>query len=141
MGATVNTGWCKSFIQDLTSSVHDFFTDDIRLALYPDDKNLDASNIEYYISDGELSSPGYTAGGVSIEAVVKRNAGIIGLKIDPILWARIKGEPRSGILYNSSIENKAIAVLDFYKARSVDGGFQIISSDMPPYMGFVERIR
>lgn len=137
---TIVSGWCASFIEELVTGIHDLVNDDIRLALYTDARDLDSLTLQAYDSEDELVVDGYVAGGAAISVTPKRMSPVAGLLLTDMQWARLTANPRSGLIYNATVENKAIAVLDFFDYQIVDGEFKLIASDNPPYAGFVERI-
>ena len=115
--ADVSQGWVSNFAYELATGEHDLLNDDLKIALYPDTKDLSYATTTAYVTSGEITGSGYTAGGVAVTMSLDHRSGLVAVLFDDAVFDNVDLEPRSGILYNSSQENKAIAVIDFMAAR------------------------
>lgn len=131
-------GLCASFKLEAVLGTHVFPTDTLKLALYSSTSTLGPDTTAYTTS-GEISGPGYSAGGEPVSftpGFPKLNPSAQGdtpinrmMLIDfqdtsfPLVYL---SDVRYGLLYNSSKSNKAIAVIDFGSAYNPDGMFTIV---------------
>lgn len=127
------TTYCNSFKLELVTGVHNLSTDTIMAALYTSDANLGA-NTTHYSTDGEVSGPGYTAGGVTASVLTGYPA-IVGngveVRFGAISWVSTTITYRTLLLYNASKSNRAIVVYDRGMDLSTVSG-PVIVSDAPP---------
>ena len=101
-----------SFKAELYEGIHDLLTDEIKIALYTAEANLNEATTEYS-SDNEVSGTGYTAGGVVMTGITINTSGYtayVGFN-DVVFNASVTA--RCALLYNATQGNKSIAVLDF----------------------------
>jgi hypothetical protein len=102
-----------SFKQDVLLGVHDFETDDIKLALFLASADLGATTT-VYTTAGETSGTGYTAGGKTLTGVTVLTSGTTAyVDFADLTWNPAVFTARGALIYNASKSNKAIAVLDF----------------------------
>jgi hypothetical protein len=102
-----------SFKQDVLLGVHDFETDDIKLALFLASADLGAATT-VYTTAGETSGTGYTAGGKTLTGVTVLTSGTTAyVDFADLTWNPAAFTARGALIYNASKSNKAIAVLDF----------------------------
>jgi hypothetical protein len=102
-----------SFKQDVLLGVHDFETDDIKLALFSASADLGAATT-VYTTAGETSGTGYTAGGKTLTGVTVLTSGTTAyVDFADLTWNPAAFTARGALIYNASKSNKAIAVLDF----------------------------
>ena len=102
-----------SFKQDVLLGVHDFETDDIKLALFLASADLGAATT-VYTPAGETSGTGYTAGGKTLTGVTVLTSGTTAyVDFADLTWNPAAFTARGALIYNASKSNKAIAVLDF----------------------------
>ena len=102
-----------SFKQDVLLGVHDFETDDIKLALFLASADLGAATT-VYTTAGETSGTGYTAGGKTLTGVTVLTSGTTAyVDFADLTWNPAVFTARGALIYNASKSNKAIAVLDF----------------------------
>jgi len=102
-----------SFKKELYEGVHDLLNDDLYIALYTANANLDASTT-VYTTDSEITGTGYTAGGQLLTGVTVESDGYTAY----VSFANPEWDPaafttRCALIYNSTQGNKSIAVLDF----------------------------
>lgn len=101
-----------SFKAELYEGIHDLLTDEIKIALYTAEANLNEATTAYS-SDNEVSGTGYTAGGVVMAGITINTSGYtayVGFN-DVVFNASVTA--RCALLYNATQGNKSIAVLDF----------------------------
>ena len=101
-----------SFKAELYEGIHDLLTDEIKIALYTAEANLNEATTAYS-SDNEVSGTGYTAGGVVMTGITINTSGYtayVGFN-DVVFNASVTA--RCALLYNATQGNKSIAVLDF----------------------------
>ena len=101
-----------SFKAELYQAVHDLTTDDLYMALYTGNADLN-ENTTIYTSANEVSGGGYVAGGVLMTGVTIATSGFTAyVNFDDVLFSAAV-TARCALIYNASKGNKAIAVLDF----------------------------
>lgn len=101
-----------SFKAELYKGVHDLLNDDIYIALYDGNANLNEATTEYS-SANEVVAAGYTPGGVIMTGVTISTSGYTAyVNFDNVdFGAAITA--RCALIYNLTKGNKSIAVLDF----------------------------
>lgn len=138
---TIVPGWCSSYIGELVSGGHDLRNDVLKLALYPEGKDLDFKTVTTYDSDGEIEGSGYVAGGALVTlGNVNPRVGMVAMAFEDMIFDRVKLAPRSAILYNNTNGDAAIAVLDLLNGKVVNGELRIVLNVYQPFAGFVEVI-
>jgi len=105
--------WTTSFKRQLLLGEHDLDTDVLKIALYTSAAVL-GPDTTVYVTAGESSGAGYTAGGNTLTNVtVLSGDGIAYVDFDNPTWAGASFTARGALIYNSSKSNKAMFVLDF----------------------------
>jgi hypothetical protein len=101
-----------SFKKELYEAVHNFTTDEIWIALYTANADLNEATTVYTTS-GEVTGSGYTAGGVAMSGITINSSGFTAYIdfADVVFNASVTA--RCALIYNVSQGNKSIAVLDF----------------------------
>jgi hypothetical protein len=118
---------CSSFKLELLQGIHDFRADQFMMALYTADAAL-SPDTTAYITDGEISGPGYAPGGqelvnVQILGPVARASYVT---FDDPIWEDSTLSARGGLIYNFSKGQRAVAVVDFLTTlTSNTGPFQV----------------
>lgn len=125
-----------SFKQELMLAYHNFGLSPIRLtgaadtfkiALYDNSATLD-KNTTAYTTSGEISGTGYTTGGntltISTTPTVDTSGSINAAYINfaNTSWSSASFTTYGALIYNSSQEDRAAAVLDFGGAKTVVSG-------------------
>ena len=108
-----------SFMKELFEAIHDFASDDFKLALYTSDATNDETTT-VYTSTNEVSGTGYTAGGqilTRITPVFSGNTSYVDFE-DEIFATLTVSDIRSGLIYNASKGNRSVCVLDFGRSFS-----------------------
>ena len=106
-------GLTTSFKQQLLQGVHNFDSDTFKIALYGPSAVLDSSTT-VYTTTNEVTSAGYTAGGINLVVVTVGGANDTGYVsfLNPI-WFATTFTVRGALIYNSSKGNKSVGVLNF----------------------------
>ena len=112
----------NSFQAQLLEGVHDFNTDTFKIALYLATADLDA-NTTVYVTGGETSGTGYTAGGEIMTGISVNAAGFV--NFTNVSWNPAAFTARGALIYNSTKGNKAVAVLDFGSDKTATNTFLV----------------
>jgi hypothetical protein len=112
----------NSFQAELLEGVHDFNTDTFKIALYLATADLDA-NTTVYVTGGETSGTGYTAGGEVMTGISVNAAAFVNFA--NVLWNPAAFTARGALIYNSTKGNKAVAVLDFGSDKTATNTFLV----------------
>lgn len=101
-----------SFKVELYQGVHDLTTDTLKIALYTASADLNAATTAYS-TDNEVEGTGYVAGGVELTGTTINSDGYTAyVNFDNVSFdAEVTA--RCALIYNSSKDDKSIAVLDF----------------------------
>lgn len=114
-----------SFKQDLFLGVHDFATDNIKMALFLATADLGAGTTVYTAAD-ETSGTGYVAGGKTLTGVTVLTSGTTAfVDFADLTWSPANFVARGALIYNASKSNKAIAVLDFGADKTATTTFTV----------------
>lgn len=88
-------------------------TGTLKMALYTADADLGAGTLTYTTAN-EAVGIGYTAGGKVLTGVTVLTSGTTAyLDFDNVTWDPASFTARGALIYNTSLGNAAIAVLDF----------------------------
>ena len=102
-----------SFKQQSFLAVHDFSTDTFKIALYTAAASI-GPDTTVYVTDGETSGTGYTAGGKTLAGVTVLVSGTTAyVDFANTVWNPAGFTARGALIYNASKGNKSVAVLDF----------------------------
>jgi hypothetical protein len=101
-----------SFKAELYQGIHDLLTDQIKIALYTAEADLnDATTV--YSSTNEVSGTGYVAGGVVMTGITINTSGYtVYVNFNNVIF-NASVTARCALMYNATQGNKSIAVLDF----------------------------
>jgi hypothetical protein len=111
-----------SFKADLLKGVHDFNTDTFKMALYVATADLGA-NTTVYGAAGETIGNGYDAGGKTLTGVSVNDAGFV--TFTNTSWDPAEFTARGALIYNSTKDDKAVAVLDFGSDKTATNTFLV----------------
>lgn len=101
-----------SFKAQLYQGVHNLLVDDLYVALYTANADLNESTT-VYSSANEVSGGGYTPGGKKLTGVTVNSSGFTAyVDFDNVVF-NASVTARCALIYNASKSNKSIAVLDF----------------------------
>lgn len=120
---------CNSFRLEVLQGFHNFAPGGhaFKIALYTSAANLGAATDNYTGTTGQVSGPGYSAGGLQL---TNQNTYVSGatafVDFNDVSWSSATFTARGALIYNSTSGNKAVIVLDFGIDRSASNGiFQI----------------
>lgn len=101
-----------SFKKELYEAIHDLSTDVLKIALYTASADLNAATTAYS-SANEVTGGGYVAGGVELTGVTISSSGYTAYVnfANVVFGAAVTA--RCALIYNSSKDDRSIAVLDF----------------------------
>jgi len=113
-----------SFKAELYQAVHNLTTDQIKIALYTANANLNEATT-IYSSDNEVVATGYTAGGEVLTPITVSSSGFTAYVGFPnVSWSAAL-TARCALIYNVTQGNKSIAVLDFGSDKTSTATFTI----------------
>jgi hypothetical protein len=108
-----------SFKAELYEGIHNLLTDNIKIALYTANANLNEATTAYS-SDNEVSGTGYSATGKTLTgATVSTSSGIAYVSFNNIDWTSASFTCRGALIYNATKANRSIAVLNFGSDKTV----------------------
>lgn len=101
-----------SFKAELYEGIHNLLTDQLYIALYTANADLNASTT-VYSSTNEVSGGGYVQGGVLLTGVTINTSGYTAYVSFNNAVFNAAVTARCALIYNSSKADRSIAVLDF----------------------------
>jgi len=111
-----------SFKSQLYQAVHDLTTDQLYVALYTGNANLNADTTIYSATNEVATSSSYTAGGKLLTGVTLNTSGYTAyVNFNNVVWTGTAITARCALIYNASKANKSIAVLDFGSDKTQTG--------------------
>ena len=113
-----------SFKAQLYQGVHDLTTDEIRIALYTANANLNEATT-VYSTDNEVVASGYTAGGEVLTPITVNSSGFTAYVGFPNVSWTAALTARCALIYNVTQGNKSVAVLDFGSDKTSTTTFTI----------------
>jgi len=116
----------SSFKQQLFLGEHNLGANVIKIALYTSAADLSATTTAYSTSN-EVVGSGYVAGGNTLAGVTISLTGTTAfVDFSDTTWVSSTITARGALIYNSSVSNKAVAVLDFGGDKtSTSGDFTV----------------
>lgn len=125
----IRQGLTTSFKKEILLGEHNLQSNTLKIALYTALANLDENTTEY-TTDNEITGDGYTAGGQTLSNVSVSSSGLIAyVSFDNVVWDPASFTARGALIYNESVSNKSIAVLDFGSNKRSSNKFTI---EVPP---------
>jgi len=110
-----------SFKSQLYQGVHDLTTDQLYVALYTGNANLNADTA-IYSTTNEVVATGYTAGGQLLTGVTLNTYNYTAyVNFNNAVWTGATITARCALIYNATQGNKSIAVLDFGSDKTQTG--------------------
>lgn len=119
---------CSSFKGELLCGHHSFDSDEFWMALYTSAAVLDPDLTTSYITLGEVTGPGYTAGGQKLTQpqILGPMARACYVTFADAVWPDSSITARGALIYNRSYQDAAVAILDFGQDRTSNlGNFQV----------------
>ena len=101
-----------SFKTELYQGIHDLTTDQLKIALYTGNANLNEDTTVYSTAN-EVTGGGYVAGGVVLTGTTVASSGYTAYVNFNNVSFGASVTARCALIYNASKGNKSIAVLDF----------------------------
>jgi len=118
-------GLTTSFKKEILLGEHNLETNTLKIALYTALATLDENTTEYTTTN-EITGTGYTAGGETLSGVSVSTSGLIAyVSFDNVVWDPASFTARGALIYNASVGNKSIAVLDFGSDKQTSTKFTI----------------
>lgn len=122
-------GLTTSFKKEILLGEHNLESNTLKIALYTALATLDENTTEYTTTN-EITGTGYTAGGENLSNVTVSTLGTVAyVSFDNVVWDPASFTARGALIYNSSVGNKSIAVLDFGSDKQTTTKFTI---EVPP---------
>jgi hypothetical protein len=122
-------GLTTSFKKEILLGEHNLESNTLKIALYTALATLDENTTEYTTTN-EITGTGYTAGGETLSGVSVSTSGLIAyVSFDNVVWDPASFTARGALIYNASVGNKSIAVLDFGSDKQTSTKFTI---EVPP---------
>ena len=110
-----------SFKSQLYQAVHNLTTDQLYVALYTGNANLNADTT-IYSTTNEVVATGYTAGGQLLTGVTLNTYNYTAyVNFNNAVWTGATITARCALIYNATQGNKSIAVLDFGSDKTQTG--------------------
>ena len=132
-------GVCVSAWRDFLMGVHQP-ADEYKVALYGVNATL-SPNTEFYSPNGEVTAPGYVAGGkvlTGYACTTDKGMAVLGWR-NPVVWEGATIGAYGALVYNASKGNRAVVVIDFEKKiTSTFGDFKLL---MPPVTAETALVR
>jgi hypothetical protein len=100
-------------------------TGTLKIALYTANADLNASTTVYATTD-EVVGTGYVAGGKTLTGVVVSQSGTTAyVDFDDVTWDPAVFTARGALIYNTSLGNLAVAILDFGADKTATTSFTV----------------
>jgi hypothetical protein len=100
-------------------------TGTLKMALYTANADLGAGTLVYTTTD-EVVGTGYTAGGNTLTNVTVQQSGTTAFfDFDNVVWNPANFTARGALIYNTSLGNLAVAVLDFGADKTTTTTFTV----------------
>jgi hypothetical protein len=116
-----------SFKAELYQGIHNLTTNQIKIALYTANANLN-ENTTVYTTDAEASGGNYVAGGLVLTPITVNSSGYTAYVGFPNASWTGAITARCALIYNATQGNKSVAVLDFGSDKiSTSGGTFVIT--------------
>jgi|TARA_Y100000296_G_scaffold14409_1_gene16865 plasmid replication initiation protein len=116
----------NTFKEDLMDTTANLEANTLKVALYDNTATLSSATTAYATAN-EVSGSGYTAGGAAMTGMAVTLDGNTAIfDADNVSWANATITAQAAVIYNNSLSNAAIAVLDFGGNKtSTNGTFEI----------------
>ena len=114
----IQQGLTNSFKQEMLQGGQNIVTDTLYMALYTAFSDI-GQLTTVYTTRNEVTGTGYTAGGVEVTGAVLSTqttgpaAGTVYVNFDNVSWPGANFIARGALIYNTSQDDKSVAVLDF----------------------------
>jgi hypothetical protein len=129
----ISQAMCTSFKVQILNGIHAFGTtvtragtgaDTFRIALYTSSATLDASTTAYSSTNEVPNGSGYTTGGqtLTVSQVPTSTSTTAWLSFSDVTWTTATITANGALIYNSTQNDKAVAVLAFGGDKSSTSG-------------------
>lgn len=115
----IQQGLTNSFKQDMLQAGQDIIADTLYMALYTAFSDIGQLTTDYDTATNEVVDASYPPGGREVTGAVLStqttgpNAGTVYVNFDNVSWPNANFTARGALIYNTSKNNKSVAVLDF----------------------------
>jgi len=134
----------NSFKKELLEGGHDFKLSGgskFKLSLYTAGATLTSATTSYTTSNEVSPSGQYTAGGGAlVNAGTSITAGVARVDFDNLSFTGVTLTARGALIYNTSLSNAAVAVLDFGADKTATSGTFTIQFPAPTSTAAILRI-
>ena len=134
----------NSFKKELLEGGHDFKLSGgskFKLSLYTAGATLTSATTSYTTSNEVSPSGQYTAGGGAlVNAGTSITAGVARVDFDNLSFTGVTLTARGALIYNTSLSNAAVAVLDFGSDKTATSGTFTIQFPAPTSTAAILRI-
>ena len=116
----------NTFKEDSMDTTANLEANTLKVALFDNTATLSSATTAYAVAN-EVSGSGYTAGGEAMTGMAVTLDGSTAIfDADNVSWANATITAQAAVIYNNSLSNAAIAVLDFGGNKtSTNGTFEI----------------
>ena len=116
----------NTFKEDLMDTTANLEANSLKVALYDNTATLSSATTAYATAN-EVTGTNYTAGGEAMTGMAVTLDGSTAIfDADNVSWANATITAQAAVIYNNSLSNAAIAVLDFGGNKtSTNGTFEI----------------
>ena len=116
----------NTFKEDLMDTTANLEANTLKVALFDNTATLSSATTAYAIAN-EVTGTNYTAGGEAMTGMAVTLDGSTAIfDADNVSWANATITAQAAVIYNNSLSNAAIAVLDFGGNKtSTNGTFEI----------------
>ena len=124
----ISQAMATSFKVEILDEQHDLVADTLKIALYTSSASLGAGTTAYTTSNEVANGNGYTTGGEALSNKSVSSTGTTAFfDADDPTWTSASFTARGALIYNDSVSDKAIAVLNFGGDFTVSSGtFRIV---------------
>lgn len=129
---TIRQGLTTSFKLDLLNGRQNVASNSLKMALYTAFATLD-ENTTAYTETNEITGTGYTAGGQALSNVTINSTsnGIVFVSFSNPVWNPAQFTVRGALIYNETVSNASVAVLDFGSDKT-QAGNNTFTVTLPP---------
>jgi hypothetical protein len=129
--ASITAGLTVNFKKSILQGIHVFGVDTFKLALYLPTANI-GPGLNSYVTFGETSGTGYTAGGLALSnPVIQSDGKSAFLNFDNLTFPTTSITARAALIYNASKSNLSVCVLDFGQTFQTSGGDFVVRFQTP----------
>lgn len=122
----IRQGITTSFKQQMLQAQQNLSTNTLKIALYTAFSDI-GPNTTVYTTTNEVVGTGYTAGGKTLTGTTVNTSpdGTVYVSFDNVVWASASFTCRGALIYNTTLGNASVAVLDFGADKTTTGTFTV----------------